>query len=256
MPQHYVPMPISYNLGGIKKSAFPEADHNLHATISLEDWLNSWVCPVVSYLCAVASCRWVTLAFISATFLIMLLFVFALCESFSLPSCSQMCRLPLFIPLPVARVSLQLADLQLTWAFASVEVYWSMKERGHRRAILASCRPYGDWLSVLLEDLLVRVCIGSAATYPLLLGSVEGRLCSAKGCCSFLSRHHYNRALSSCAFSLPGGAYKTIGVFWVQFGVLVFQWCISIVLQEFIYLFICPFMYNPNVLSAYCNKNC
>lgn len=27
---HYVPMPISHNLGGIKKSAFPEADSNLH----------------------------------------------------------------------------------------------------------------------------------------------------------------------------------------------------------------------------------
>lgn len=99
----------------------------------------------------------------------------------------------------------------------------------------------------------VSMCVGSAATYPLQLGSMEGRLCSAKGCCSFLSRHLYNRALSSWAFSLPGGAYKTIGIFWVQFGVLVFQWCISMVLQEFIYLFIYPFIYTSNVLSAYCN---
>lgn len=164
MPLHYVPIPISYNLGGIKKSAFPEANANLHATISSEDWLNSRVCPVVSYLFAVASCRWVTLSFISATFLILLLFVFALCESFSLPSCSQTCWLPLFIPLPVAWVSLQLADLQLTWAFASVEVYWSMKERGHGRAVLASCRPYEDWLSVLLEDLLVCVLVQQPPT--------------------------------------------------------------------------------------------
>lgn len=141
MPLRCVPTPVSHNLGGIKKSAFPEADHNLHITISLDDWLDSRVCPVVSFFCAVFSCRWMTLAFISATLFIVLLCVFALCESFSLPSCSQTCQLPLFIPLPVARVSLQLADLQLTWAFASVEVYWSM--RGHRRAVLASCRPYG-----------------------------------------------------------------------------------------------------------------
>lgn len=175
MPLHYVPLPISHNLGGIEKSAFPDAAHNFHVTISLEDWLNSWVSPAVSYLCAVTSCRWVTLAFISATFFIMLLFVLSLCESFSLLSCSQMCRLPLFIPLPVAWMSLQLADLQLTWAFVSAEVYWSVKERGHGSAILAFCRPYGDWLSVLPEDLLVCVCIDSAATSPLQLGYVEGR---------------------------------------------------------------------------------
>lgn len=34
---------------------------------------------------------------------------------------------------------LQLADLQLTWAFASVEVYWSMKERE-----AVEGRPYGN----------------------------------------------------------------------------------------------------------------
>lgn len=170
MPLHYVPMSILHNFGGIKKNVFPEPDHNLHVTISLEDCFNFWVCPVVSYLCAVTSCRWVTLEFISATFFILLLFVFALYESFSLPSCSQTCHLPLFIPLPVARV-----NLQLTWAFASVEVYWSMKERGHGRAILASCRPYGDWLSVLPEDLLVCVRVDSATTYPFQLGYMEKR---------------------------------------------------------------------------------
>lgn len=37
---------------------------------------------------------------------------------------------------------------------------------------------------------------------------------------------------------------------------LIFQWCISIVLQDFIYLFIYPFIHNPNVLLAYCSKNC
>lgn len=52
-----------------------------------------------------------------------LLFVFALCEPFSLPSCSQTYWLLLFIPIPVALVSVQLAVMQLTWAYASAEAH-------------------------------------------------------------------------------------------------------------------------------------
>lgn len=83
MPLHYVSMPISHSLGGIKKSAFPEADCNLHVTISLEVKLLS----VPSCQLSV-SCR---LLHVSETCLhlnyisIVLLLVFALCESFSLP---------------------------------------------------------------------------------------------------------------------------------------------------------------------------
>lgn len=99
-----------------------------HVTIPLEDSSNR-VCAVVPCLCAVASCIRVTLAFSSATLFIMLLFALLCLQSFSLSSCSQMCWLLLFIPVPVALLSPQLADMQLTWVFASVEVHWSVKER-------------------------------------------------------------------------------------------------------------------------------
>lgn len=83
---------------------------------------------------------------------------------------------------------------------------------------------------------LVGMCVSTAATQPLQWGSAKKRLCNAKES-SLLSWHHYNRAMHSCAFCSPeksGGAYKTEGVFWVQFHVIVFWWCINTVLQEFI----------------------
>lgn len=179
----------------------------------------------------------------------MLLFVFALCESFCLPSCSQICWLPLFIAVLVALVCPQLADLQLRWLLLQLKFTGAWKREG-TGGQFGLVQPHGDWLSVLPEDLLI--CVGTAATYALQWGSVKERLCNAKGYSSLLSWRHYDRAVPSCAFCLSeksGSACKTEGTFWVQFDVIVFWWCISIVLQEFIYQ-------NPNVLSAYCNKNC
>lgn len=209
-------MLILQNLGGVKKSAFPDADHDLsHHRIR-------WG-PVV--LMSVPSFRLfvsigllhtrVILVFISASLSVMLLFVFALCESFSFPSCSEMCWLPLFIPAPVALVSLQLADLQLTWTFASVEACWSVKERGHRRAIWVSCASTETDCQCFQ---LVRVCVGTAATYALQWGFVEERLCNDKGYSSLLSWPHCSRAIHSWAFHLSeksGSAYKTEDILWV-----------------------------------------
>lgn len=56
-----------------------------------------------------------------------------------------------------------------------------MKDRGHGKAVLASCRPCGVWLSVLPEDLLACGCVGAAATCPLQLGAVEGRAVQCPG---------------------------------------------------------------------------
>lgn len=131
-------------------------------------------------------------------------------------------------------------------------MYWSVKERGHKRAIWASCGPLGDQLSALPEDFLVCVCASATATCPLQWGSVKERPRNAEGWYSLLSWHLYDSAMPSYAFCLSeksGSTYKTEGIFWVQFDVILFWWCISIVLQEFIYQ-------HPNVLSVYCNKNC
>lgn len=53
-----------------------------------------------------------------------------LCESFSLPSCSRTCWLPLFIAVLVALVSPQLADLQLMWLLLQLKCTGAWKREG------------------------------------------------------------------------------------------------------------------------------
>jgi len=114
-----------------------------------------------------------TLEFSLATVFIMLLFFFALSEFFfSLSSCSQTCWLLLFIHVPVALVSPQLADVQLTQAFASVELHWSVKERP-QEANSGFLWLHKDQLPVLPEDLVVCLLAGTATADSLQWDSVK-----------------------------------------------------------------------------------
>lgn len=145
-------------------------------------------------------------------------------------------------------------DSAACWSAANMGFCFSWSVLEYERERGCGRQALWKWLSVLPEDLLVYVLVQQPPTLFSWVLCRKG-LCSAKGCYSFLCRDHYNRTMSSCAFSLPGGAYKTNVIFWIQLAVLGFQWCISIV-QEFIYLFIYPFIHNPNVLLPYCSKNC
>lgn len=238
MSPHYVPMPISHNLG-IKKSAFPEAEHHLHVTISLEDLLHSQVCSVVSCFCAVTSCRWVTLAFISATFFIMLLFVFALCGNFCTSQLLSNMLTSIIYPSTCG-----LGESAACWSAANMDFCFrlcTLEDERQRPRKGSSGFLQALWsLAVSASRGFVSMWMcWCSSLLPSSAGYCGGKGCAVpKGALLLPSRHHCSRAVSSGAFSLPAGACKTKAIFWVQFGVLVFQWGISIIPQEFVYLFV------------------
>lgn len=103
--------------------------------------------------------------------------------------------------------------------FASAEVHWSMKDRGHGRAVLASCRPCGDWLSELPEDVLACMCWYSSHL-PSLAGCCGRKGFAEPNGATSSPADITNRAVSSGALCSPRGAFKNKAICWVHLGVL------------------------------------
>lgn len=218
---------MSWNLGGVMRIAFPEADHNLSCHRTPRGWLKQSVRSCPMFVCSGlmhAGDTWIQPSY----FIYHVAVRFALSPLFFSSSCSLMCWLLLFIPVPVALLSPQLADVQLTWAFASVEVCWSVKERpqeDNAGFLWAPCR-----LSACASTGLVsaRACQHSSCR-PSLVGFCEGEgWTMPKGTLYFLGITTTGQcpANAVCLSEKSGGVYKIEGIFGVQF-VIVFWWCIS-----------------------------
>lgn len=136
MSLYFLSMLISQNSGGIKKSAFSEADNNLSChhiprrPVKLPSVPSCQLFACSRLLQMSDTC-------IHLSYFIMLLFVWIFFSSqllsdllASIIYCCTCCA----------------GESAACWssanvALASVEVYWSMKERGHRRAVQTSCSP-------------------------------------------------------------------------------------------------------------------
>lgn len=254
MLPHYVPMPISHNLG-IKcfprgRSSFA-CHHILRGPLKLPSVLSCWLFLCCHLLQLTDTC--IHLSYFFYRVAVCLCFVWNFCTSQLLSNMLTSIIYP---------SACGLGESAACWSAANMDFCFRLSALEYERQ-----RPWKG-SSGFLQALWSLAFSASRGFVSMWMCWCSSHLPSSAGCCGgkgcavprgallLPSRHHCNRAVSSGAFSLPGGACKTKAIFWVQFGVLVFQWGISIVPQEFVYLFVHPFIYNPNALPAYCSKNC